>query len=63
MVKQSERAGGIGTQLMQTAHQWATKHGADEARLDVWEFDTGPLPFYEKLGYETLRRQLVHKLK
>ena len=62
MVQQSTRNSGIGTQLMKTAHNWAKTHQADEVRLDVWEFADGPLPFYEKLGYQTIKRSLAYKL-
>jgi hypothetical protein len=37
-------------------------NGASEMRLDVWEFAAGPLEFYERLGYRTLRRALVREI-
>ena len=54
---------GIGARLIEAAQHWAKERGAAEMRLDVWEFAAGPLPFYEALGYRTLRRTLVKALK
>jgi hypothetical protein len=44
---------------MTAAEAWARQHGATEMQLDTWEFDAGPLRFYEKTGYRTLKRVLV----
>src|SRR5262249_5883140 len=49
----------LGKQLVAAAHSWAREHGATEMQLNVWEFAEGPLHFYEKLGYRTLKRLLV----
>jgi len=62
MVREAFRHHHIGTRLMEAAPQWARQHGAPEMQLDVWEFPAGPLPFYERLGYRTLRRTLVRPL-
>ncbi|MCG8347836.1 MAG: GNAT family N-acetyltransferase [Chloroflexales bacterium] len=59
MVEDAFRHHHIGTCLLEATQQWARQHGATEMRLDVWEFDTGPLRFYERVGYRTLRRTLV----
>jgi len=47
---------------MAAAEDWAREHGAAEMRLQTWEFDGDPLPFYIRLGYRTLRRTLVRDL-
>jgi len=62
MVDPAYRRQGIATQLMAAAEAWAQARGAAEMRLQTWEFDGGPLPFYDRLGYRTLRRTLVHEL-
>jgi GNAT superfamily N-acetyltransferase len=53
---------GLGTALLRAAERWARERGATEMRLDIWEFDGGPLGFYEQFGYRTLRRTLVRTL-
>ncbi len=53
---------GIAAQLVAAAEGWAQVHGAAEMRLQTWEFDGDPLPFYDRLGYRTLRRTLVREL-
>ena len=63
VVSEGSRKWGVGAQLMQAAEQWAKGKGATEVRLDVWEFAEGPLRFYEKIGYRTLRRALVKELE
>jgi GNAT superfamily N-acetyltransferase len=62
MVDPVFRRQGIAAQLMAAAEGWAQEHGAAEMRLQTWEFDGGPLPFYQRLGYRTLRRTLVRDL-
>ncbi len=62
IVSERHREQGIGKLLAETAHQWAKDKGADEIRLDVWEFEAGPLGFYERLGYHTIKRTLAKEL-
>jgi GNAT superfamily N-acetyltransferase len=62
MVLDKFRRNGIGTRLVEETHRWAKEQGATEMRLDIWEFDRGPLDFYENAGYRTLRRTLVRGL-
>jgi GNAT superfamily N-acetyltransferase len=52
---------GVGNKLLEAAEEWAREKGAAEMRLDIWEFAEGPLEFYEKNGYRTLRRSLVRE--
>lgn len=56
------RGQGVGAKLLEAAQQWAKDRSAAEMRLETWEFDKGPLPFYAKNDYQTLRRTLVRKL-
>lgn len=62
MVTERVRRYGVGAHLVEAAHTWAREQGATAMELDIWEFDAGPLGFYERLGYRTMRRQLVHLL-
>lgn len=62
VVSETYRKRGIGKQLLEAAEQWARERDASEMRLDVWEFEAGPLKFYEDHGYHTLRRTMVQKL-
>lgn len=56
------RGQNLGRELVTAAQHWARGLGAVEMRLETWEFPHGPLLFYERLGYYTLKRTLVHKL-
>lgn len=62
MVKEAFRGQGVGTKLLEAAQQWARERGATEMRVETWEFEEGPLRFYEKNDYRTLRRTLVRAL-
>jgi GNAT superfamily N-acetyltransferase len=62
MVDETFRGRDIGTQLVKAAEQWAIERGAAEMRLETWEFPAGPLSFYERIGYTTLRRMLIRPL-
>lgn len=62
MVLEAYRHHGIGSRLVQTAEQWAREHGASELQLDTWEFEAGPLHFYEGLRYHTIRRTMAKDL-
>lgn len=62
LVTDDLRKQGTGKKLVDAAETWAKEKGATEMRLDIWEFPEGPLRFYEKLGYRTLRRTLLRKL-
>jgi GNAT superfamily N-acetyltransferase len=53
------RKSGLGKKLVSAAHEWARKQNATEMQIHCWEFPEGPLPFYEALGYRTLKRHLV----
>ena len=62
MVKHGFRRQGVGTRLQEAAQQWAKGKGAEEMRLETWEFDEGPQRFYEKRGYRTIRRTLIREI-
>jgi diamine N-acetyltransferase len=52
------RGQGIGRTLMEAAEAWARQHGATRLVLNVWEFNTGALRFYETLGYSSFSRNM-----
>ncbi len=62
VVTEAYRGSGIGTRILEAVEKWTKENDAAEIRLDTWEFAEGPLGFYEKRGYRTLRRMLVRKL-
>ena len=62
IVNESYRRYGIGRELTGAAEKWAKEKGAVEMQLDIWEFGAGPLDFYNRLGYRTIRRKMVRKI-
>jgi ribosomal protein S18 acetylase RimI-like enzyme len=62
IVTQKSRSQSIGKRLVGEAEKWAKQKGAKEIQLDIWEFKEGPLEFYERCGYRTLRRTLTREL-
>jgi len=52
------RGQGIGRTLMEAAEAWARQQGATRLVLNVWEFNTGALSFYESLGYNAFSRNM-----
>lgn len=56
------RRQGIGTRLVNAIEQWAKEKDAHEVRLELWEFEEGPLPFYELMDYRTLKRTMIHQI-
>jgi GNAT superfamily N-acetyltransferase len=62
MVREGFRRQRVGARLVAAAERWAKARGAVEMRLRTWEFAEGPLAFYERAGYQTLRRTMVRRL-
>lgn len=62
IVTEPMRRHGLGRKLIAAAEEWSRERGATEMRLTCWEFAEGPLPFYEALGYRTMKRILVRPL-
>lgn len=62
IVTSTARRQGVGSTLLDAAEKWGAEEGAEEVRLDIWEFADGPLAFYERAGYRTLKRTLVRRL-
>jgi GNAT superfamily N-acetyltransferase len=62
IVTKAFRRRGLGSLLVQVVWRWAEGRGAEEVRLDSWEFEAAPLRFYEERGYRTLRRTMERPL-
>lgn len=62
IVTKAFRKNGFGKQLLDAGHQWFSEKGAKEIRLDIWEFEAGPLAFYQKVGYRTLKRTMSKEI-
>lgn len=62
VVSKHVRQQGTGQLLIERVHQWANEQGIKEIELDVWEFPTSALSFYQKLGYQTTRRHMHKQL-
>ena len=62
IVSEDVRHQGVGQLLTERVHEWAREQGITEIELDVWEFPTSALAFYEKLGYQTTRRHMRKQL-
>jgi GNAT superfamily N-acetyltransferase len=63
MVTERWRGHSVGRELIAAAEAWAREHGATQLRLSAWEFAGGPVPFYEALGYQTMKRELMKPLE
>ena len=57
-VAASHRGQGIGKKLMEAVKAWAKQQGIREIELNVWEENGRAIHFYEKLGYQTIRRRM-----
>lgn len=58
-VYDASRNKGIGRMLMNEIRSWCVGIGIDCIELDVWEFNTDALKFYEKCSFKTLRRRMI----
>lgn len=61
IVEEEVRGRGIGGALLAAGERWSRARGVAEMRVDTWEFEAGPLGFYRRLGYDSLRRTLVKR--
>jgi ribosomal protein S18 acetylase RimI-like enzyme len=63
MVTARLRGQGVGGQLMEEAERWAMKRGIGEVELHVWEANEQAVAFYQRLGYEVVRRRMRRRLE
>jgi GNAT superfamily N-acetyltransferase len=61
-VATAHRGRGIGTALMQAVTDWARAAGASEVCLNVFEFNSGAVRLYERLGYQSRSRNMALRL-
>lgn len=59
MVTEQQRKTGVGRALLRAAKAWVVRQNIAQLRLDLWEFDAGPLHFYEHLGFHTVKRTMT----
>ncbi|MBD0380434.1 GNAT family N-acetyltransferase [Paenibacillus sedimenti] len=50
---------GIGTMLYAASLQWAKNRQASSLELNVWEFNSRAIAFYQSLGMSTLNRTMT----
>jgi len=57
-VDETLRGSGVGKALFAVVKAYATKIGADNIDLNVWEFNTNAIKFYESCGMTTKSRKM-----
>ncbi|MGE4064139.1 MAG: N-acetyltransferase family protein [Rhodospirillaceae bacterium] len=57
-VRPSYRRLGLGRRLVTRACRWAQHRGATAVGLSVFEFNSGPIAFYEAIGFRTVARTM-----
>nr|WP_319484082.1 N-acetyltransferase [uncultured Cohaesibacter sp.] len=62
VVDETMRRQGVARALLGEAETWARSNGAKEMLLNVYDFNEGAKRFYEQLGFQPLRVQMVHAL-
>jgi ribosomal protein S18 acetylase RimI-like enzyme len=63
VVEPDLRRHGIGTQLLDEAHKFASERKADYIELVVWELNSEAKGFYEAAGYDTISTTMRKPLK
>lgn len=53
---------GIGKKIFHACMDWAKSHGSTSLELNVWEFNSGAISFYQSLGMETASRKMTLSL-
>ncbi len=61
-VRNGYRHLGVGTSLLERAHQWALGNELNQIESNVWEFNEEAIAFYRKQGYATSRRWISRPL-
>ncbi len=56
------RRQGVGRALMAAVEAWAAEQRVDDLELNVYEFNTGAIAFYQALGYQGLSRRLIRRV-
>ncbi|MEH0155268.1 GNAT family N-acetyltransferase [Limibacter armeniacum] len=58
VVDDAYRSKGTGSLLIDEARDWAEQRNLNHIELNVYDRNKGSLKFYEKLGFETLKRRM-----
>lgn len=61
-VDESFRRQGVGTEIFDFIKADAKRRGFYKIELNMWEFNTGALEFYEAAGFKTYRRYLEYNI-
>lgn len=59
VVSRALRSQGIGTALIQHVQEWAKSRGIDTVELQVAEFNTAAIAWYESLGFRSQYRHMA----
>ena len=61
-VDEQYRRQGVGSELIAFIREYAKAQGFSKVELNMWEFNTNALEFYEANGFQTYRRYMELKL-
>ena len=57
-VAEGRRGSGIGKSLMREVERWAIQQNTSQLELNVWDFNTNAIAFFQKLGYASSRHNM-----
>jgi ribosomal protein S18 acetylase RimI-like enzyme len=63
IVKSGYKNLGIGRSLMKVMQEWSKAKGVTSIELNVYEFNSNAIFFYNKCGYEAFSRRMHKRLK
>lgn len=61
-VDEAHRREGIATEMIAFIREYAKERGFDRIELNMWEFNSEALAFYEAVGFTTYRRYMEMKI-
>lgn len=61
-VDEAYRRTGVATEMIGFIREYVKERGFDRIELNMWEFNTDALAFYEASGFKTYRRYMEMKL-
>ena len=62
-VDEAYRRQGIAAEMIRFIRDWAKSEGYSRLELNMWEFNSGALGFYESAGFTTYRRYMEMDLR